>query len=68
MLLIGCSSTIVKQKLVKDEIVSVHKLNTGSCEYAVEPKHNYRILVIEKCGKYDVGDSLYRVVEYRVKK
>ena len=68
LLLIGCSSTITKQRLCKDEVVSVYELKNGYCEYAVKPRQNYTIYTTDECGKYRVGDSLYHVETYTEEK
>lgn len=68
LLLMSCSSVIVKHRIVKEEVVSIHDLKTGSCEYATNPKSYLTILTIDDCGKYVIGDTLQRIEEYRVKK
>jgi len=63
LLLVGCTSITTKQVIYKDEVIFISELKDGKCLYKVKPKPNYTVSVKDICGKYNIGDSLYRVVE-----
>jgi hypothetical protein len=68
LFLFGCSNYIVKERLVKDKVVGIYKLETGYCEYMVQPKSNYTIYMTDTCRKYEMGDYIYRIERYEVLK
>lgn len=68
LLLIGCSTTIIKEREVKDEIYDVYNRTDGYCNYILQPRTNYIIKYKEECDKYKVGDSLTRIEQYTVEK
>ena len=60
-LIIGCAGTMeYDSKLIRDKVTEIFNRKNGTCEYTVEPRRNYRVTVLDKCGKYDIGDTLTR--------
>ncbi len=69
LLIISCTGSMVKlkERTVRDKVTSMSYRGEGLCRYTVEPRNNYSVIVVDKCGTYIVGDSLTRTEIYTVR-
>lgn len=54
------------ERFIRDEVVAISPWENGHCNYMVEPKHNFNLIVRDTCGKYEIGDTLTRMETYVV--
>ena len=69
-MLLGCynGSRTIGERLIKEEILDITMTDDGYCAYKIHPNSNHTEYITEACGKYQIGDSLYRVELYRIEK
>jgi len=70
LILLGCSSGTISigQRLIKQEILDITLTEEGYCKYTIQPRPNHKEYIVEACGKYNIGDSLYYTELYEIKK